>query len=177
MTDAVQMLTNLANIQPNMYKLVTGAAYIIGLSFIFRALYHLKIYGELRTMMASQTGLKEPIAYLFVGTMLLYLPTGFGTVMQTSFGYESVLAYSNWRLGGGMAFTPGGRAILRLVQLMGVIAFVKGWVILAKSVGQGGAGQGNTTGKALTHILGGVAGINIVGTANIISSTLGVSFF
>jgi intracellular multiplication protein IcmC len=177
MTDAVQMLTNLANVQPNVYKLVTGAAYIIGLSFIFRALYHLKIYGELRTMMASQTGLKEPLMYLFAGAMLLYLPTGFGTVMQTSFGYDSVLAYSDWQLGGGMAFTPGGRAILMLVQLVGVIAFIKGWMILARSIGQGGASQGNTTGKALTHILGGVAGMNIVGTANVIASTLGISFF
>ncbi|NKB46539.1 MAG: type IV secretion protein IcmC [Legionellales bacterium] len=177
MADAVQMLTNLASVQPNLYKLVTGAAYVIGLAFIFRALYHLKIYGELRTMMASQTGLKEPLAYLFVGTMLLYLPTGFSTVMQTAFGYDNVLAYTDWRTTSGSITGPGGVAILRLVQLVGAIAFVKGWMILARSAGQGGGAQGNTTGKGLTHIFGGVAGMNIVGTANVISSTLGVSFF
>jgi len=176
MLNIQQIIINLGNSIGSLHSLVVGITFVIGMMFIFRALYHLKIYGELRTMMASQTGLKEPMAYIFVGAVFLWLPTGFSMVMQTTFGYDNPLAYSEWQ--GSFANSisgPSGTAFLRLIQFVGLIAFVRGWMTLVKLATSQGAAQGQSYGKGLTHILGGVLAMNIVGTANVVWNTFGES--
>lgn len=171
--DVSQMLINLGESIDPIYRMVTGGAYLLGILFAFKALYQLKIYGELRTMMSSQTSLKEPLSYLLVAGIFIYLPTGFQMVMMSTFGYDNPLAYSSWPSEGGIDLSPTAVVVLRIVQLVGVIAFVRGWILMAKSSGQGGGGA---FGKGLVHVLGGVAAMNIVGAAVIVSNTLGVSF-
>ena len=60
-------------------------------------------------------------------------------------------------------------ALLGLVQVMGVIAFIRGWVLLGHA-GEQNAQQG-MFGKGLTHIIGGILAINIVGTKDLIWNT------
>lgn len=175
MIDVSQMILNLGTSIDPIYRMVTGVAYLLGVIFAFKALYHLKIYGELRTMMSSNTSIKEPLAYLFVAAIFIYIPTGFHMVMMSTFGYENPLAYSSWPSAGGIDLNPTSIVILRIIQLIGVIAFVRGWVLLARSASQAGGGQGGSFGKGLIHVVGGVFAMNIVGTAVIISNTLGLS--
>ncbi|WP_010597188.1 hypothetical protein [Rickettsiella massiliensis] len=59
------MLTRLNGEFPSFYRLITASAYMIGIAFIFRGVYQLKVYGDLRTMMSVQTNFKA--------TMLLFL--------------------------------------------------------------------------------------------------------
>jgi len=169
--DASQMLINLGSSVGPMYQLVTGGAYLIGILFAVKALYQLKVYGEMRTMMGGQTSLKEPLMYLFVAGVFIYLPTGFSMMMETTFGYDNPLAYDQWPSANGVSLSAASIVILSIVQLIGVIAFVRGWVLLAK-----GGQQGGGIGKGLVHIFGGVIAMNIVGAAVIISNTLGVQF-
>ncbi|MBS0359409.1 MAG: type IV secretion protein IcmC [Proteobacteria bacterium] len=174
-TSAQDMLISLNHSLGPVWHLVTGLAYILGIGFMFKAIYHLKVYGELRTMMASNTGLKEPIAYLIVGAVFAYLPTGLDIVMNTTFGSTSILQYSDWVGAGGVTNPSAMIAVFRLVQLIGVIAFIRGWVLVAQASKHGGGGQA-TYGKGLTHIIGGILAINIIATSNILSNTLGISF-
>lgn len=167
-------LTHLAGSIDQVYTMVTGAAYVIGISFAFKALYSLKVYGELRTMMASNASVKEPLTYLIVAAVFIYLPTGFGIIMSTTFGYKNVLAYSQLPSSFDLDESNGGFALLKLLQLIGVIAFVRGWVLLARSQGQGA--QPGGMGKGLTHVFGGVLLMNIVGTLDVVYNTLGISF-
>ena len=167
-------LKHLAGSVDQIYKLVTGAAYVIGCSLAFKALYTLKVYGELRTMMASQSSLKEPLTYLMVAAIFIFLPTGFGIMMNTTFGESNVLAYSQLSTALDLTESNGGIALLSILQLIGVIAFVRGWVLLARSQGQGA--QPGTMGKAITHVFGGVMLMNIVATVNIMYNTLGIKF-
>lgn len=171
--DAADMLNRITQQIPAFEKLVTGACYILGIGLVFKAMYHLKVYGEARTMMSVQSSLSTPLTYLFVGAALIFSPTFIASSLQTVFGSDSLLAYSQW--GGYSAY--GGtmmNAIFRCVQFVGLIAFFRGWVLMTHATG--GQSQPGVFGKALTHILGGILALNIVATANILQETLGVSF-
>jgi intracellular multiplication protein IcmC len=171
----VDVLTNLANSLAPVQRMITGAAYVMGVAFLFKALYTLRVYGESRTMMSTNQSIKEPILYLMVGAVFIYLPTAFSTLMQTTFGYTSVLQFAAVSgrndtlsfLGGNNAM---GRALAMIIQVVGLIAFVRGWILLARSASQGQPPGG--TGKGLMHIFGGILAINVLGTIEVINNTL-----
>lgn len=173
MTDVAQMLVNLSAAYDPIMKMISGGAYTMGAAFAFMGIYQLKEYGEARTMMSSQTSLKAPLTYLIVAAVLVYLPTAVDILMMSSFGNTgSPLTYST---AGGSALVPADvtYAVLRLVQIVGLIAFIRGWVLLAQASKQGAQ---PALGKALTHIIGGILAINILGTKDVIGATFGVTF-
>ena len=172
--DAGQMLISLGESLPYIYRMVTGAAYVIGIGFAVAGLYHLKVYGELRTMMSSQTGLKQPVAYLFVAAIFIFIPTGFGMVMNSTFGYENVLSYQQWPTRSGYPISREAIIVLQIIQLIGILSFIRGWILIQRSTSQQ---QQGGFGKGLTHVVAGVFAANIVGTAVILSNTLGIRFF
>jgi len=175
-TSQANILTNIANSLLPVERMLTGAAYLIGLSFAFKAIYSLKIYGEARTMSSSSTSIKEPVVYLLVAGVFIYLPTAFQVMMNTTFGYSSVLAYgpvssSNKTL--NSLFGPDslvGRPLALIIQTIGLVAFIRGWVLIARSASQGQPPGG--TGKGMVHVFGGILAMNIVGTLQIINNTL-----
>lgn len=170
------ILTNLANNLLPVERLITGGAYLIGCAFLFKAIYTLKVYGEARTMMSSNASIKEPVLYLVVGVMLIYFPTGLSIFMQTSFGYTNVLEYApisssnqtlNYLFGSSSTV---GRPLVIIIQVIGLTAFVRGWVLIARSAAQGQPPGG--TGKGLMHVFGGMLAVNIVGTLQVLNNTL-----
>jgi intracellular multiplication protein IcmC len=171
----IDVLSNLAQSLIPVQRMVTGAAYVIGLTFAIKALMTLKAHADNRSQMSSG-GLKEPLLYFLVSAMLIYLPSGFEVLMNTTFGYSNVLAYapvsthstlldSLFGAGSGL-----GQTLTIIIQTIGVIAFVRGWVLIARSATQG-QGQGGV-GKGITHVFGGILAMNIVGTMEIINNTL-----
>lgn len=174
-TDAKTMLINISKFVPDFWRLITAGAYLLGILFIFKAFYKLKVYGEARAMMSSQSSMKEPATYILVGSALMYYPTMRDRMVTTVFGDDSILKYSDWS-GPNSMKGYSTEAIFMIVQLIGLIAFIRGWILLSHTAGQQGA-QPGTFGKALTHIFGGVLAMNIVGTINILQTSLGVSFF
>ncbi|ADG23752.1 type IVB secretion system protein IcmC/DotE [Legionella pneumophila serogroup 1] len=171
------ILANIANQLEPVQRLITGGAYLIGCAFIFKAIYSLKVYGEARTMMSSNTSMKEPVMYLMVGALLIYFPSLVSSVLQTTFGYSNPLAYSGGVSSGSdtisALFGSGslvGRPLVMIIRVIGLIAFVRGWVLIARSASQGQPPGG--TGKGLIHVFGGILAINIVGTVDMINNTL-----
>lgn len=172
--NAQDMLLNLQQSLPGLFHLAVGGAYFIGIVMVFKGLYDLKQYGESRTMMSGQRDIKAPLFELMVGTLCIYSPTAFSSVMMSTFGYSSVLAYNDLSTSSGEALSPSAEVILQIIQVMGVFAFVRGWVLLARSAS--GAGQHGVFAKGLAHVFGGVFAINIVGTCNVIAATFGITF-
>ena len=170
--DSANMLVNLSNSYAGIWKLVTGGAYLMGIGLAMRGIYYLKLYGEARTMMSSQANLKIPVIYLFVSGILMYLPETAHVFIMSVFGTPDVtpLSYNTSKMGG--LSIQATNAMLGFVQIVGLVSFVRGWMIIVKSA-QGGA-QGVSFGKGLTHIVGGILAINIVGTKNALWSTLGI---
>ncbi len=155
---------------PSLWKLATGAAYLIGMIFIFRAVYQLKVYGDLRTMMSTQTNFKSTMVLFIVGTALMYLPTAFKVMLYSSFGTTSpddIMSYQS-----GSSSDMATNAVLHVVQFIGLISFIRGWIQLTKSSNAGGH---DSFSKAVTHILGGVFAINIGGLKHMFEATFGAS--
>ncbi len=177
----IDILSNVAASLLSIERLVTATAYLIGLSFAVKALYSLKVYGEARSMMSQSSSIKEPVIYLLVSALLIYIPTGFQIMLNTTFGVgSSVLAYapvsSQSPLISGL-FGPGsqvGESLTIIIQVIGVIAFVRGWVLIARGATHGQ--PPGATGQGLMHVFGGVLAINIIGTLEVFNNTLyGVS--
>jgi intracellular multiplication protein IcmC len=164
--DAIKMLENLSNSYPALMKLITAFCYILGFLLILRGVFYLKMYGELRTMMSTQTSAKIPLILIFVGSLFVFLPSTYNIVSISFFGSSSVLSYDQ------VTSTMNPlllKAIVGLVQIIGLISFIKGWMILVAHAQQPG-GQA-TVGKALTHIIGGLCAYNVLGFTNVIWNT------
>jgi intracellular multiplication protein IcmC len=171
--DSVSVLTNIAHSLVPVQSLITAGAYVMGIAFGLKALITLKSHSESRSgMSGGNSSIKEPLIYLAVGGLLIYFPTTFSVFMNTTFGYSSVLEYSqqstlsDW-LGGNNEL---GLAVTTIIQTIGLYAFVRGWVLVvrASSTGQPPGGVG----KGLTHVFGGILAINIVGTIELVNNTL-----
>lgn len=169
----IDVLTNIANSLIQVEYLVTGAAYLMGIGFAIKAFFTLKSHGEQRSSLSGVGSMKEAIVYIFVAMMLLYFPTAFEALMNTTFGYSSVLAYSQNPYLTGILGSDSqvGNSITIIIQVIGLFAFIRGWIMIARGANQGGQSQGQT-GKGLMHVFGGILAMNIVGTIEVITNTL-----
>ncbi len=166
------IFSNLAQSYPQLWQLLTGISYLLGVAFIVKSLFMMKHYNDTRTnAMAQQGTFKAPLVTMIIGAALLFWPSTLATLMQTGFGYDQAqdIAY--------MSYIPGVdstslQAVLGFIQIVGFIAFIRGWVELMNHHShQQGGGQGS--GKAWTHIIGGILAVNIVGTQELIWNTFG----
>jgi intracellular multiplication protein IcmC len=169
------ILANIAESLIPIERLVTGAAYLIGIALIMKGILTLKNHAESRGQGGSNS-IKEPFVYFFVGGMLVYFPTGFEVLMNSTFGYSNVLAYApqnsqspliNALFGSNSTI---GADLALFIQVVGVFAFVKGWLLITRSAGTGQPPGG--TGKGMMHVFGGILAMNIVGTLQVINNTL-----
>ncbi|MDP3559240.1 MAG: type IV secretion protein IcmC [Legionellaceae bacterium] len=170
------MLANLANNLGSVQTLIKVVAYVMGFAFGIKGIMSLRHLSESRG--GGQQSGKEVVAYFIAAAALVSLPTTISIVLQSSFGSSNILAYSpinSSNAAFSALFGSGstvGRSLVMIIQTIGYVAFVRGFVLLTKSgSGQGGQQSGGI-GKGLTHILGGILAINIVGTLQIINNTL-----
>ena len=94
--------------------------------------------------------------------------------MNSTFGYHNVMQYSEFPSSSGNSLSPSAQILLNIVQVVGAFAFVKGWVLLSRSAGQGA--QQGMFGKGMMHVVGGVMAMNVVGTFNIVANTFNITF-
>ena len=136
------MLVNIAQQLPALMQMVTAIAYVIGMYFVVCGMFKLKQYGESRTMMSGQHHLKEPMFFLIVGALLLYLPSSVQVGMSTFWANPNPYGY----------FTQTDQwsqfliFVFWLCSLSVPIAFIRGFVILSHLGGQGQSrhiGQGH----------------------------------
>lgn len=165
------MLVSITNEFPNIYRLVTATAYIMGIAFIFRGVYQLKVYGDLRTMMSVQTNFRASMMLLLAGTALLYAPTAFKSMLLSTFATTTVTDPMGYGPARGMWGPLASQAVLRFIQLIGTISFIRGWAQLTHVSNPNGR---STMGKAITHIIAGLLAVNIEGTREMLQASLGI---
>jgi len=172
-TNQTQIIVNIGNQMPAVELMISGAAYVMGIAFAVKGLIGLKELGDSR----SQTGgLKEPLAYFLVSSVLIYLPTVFTIMLNSTFGYSNALTYSAVTSSNStmsQLFGPQsqvGPALAIIIQTIGLGAFVRGWLLILSSSTKGQPPGG--TGKGFTHIIGGIFAMNVVGTLQLINNTL-----
>ncbi|MCW5590368.1 MAG: hypothetical protein KIT27_11995 [Legionellales bacterium] len=166
------MLSSIVSNIPDITILISAFSYISGLFFCLRATYALKEYGELRTMMSSQTSLIKPITLYVVGALLLYFPTTYHYAIETFFGQANPTPYeyqsTNYASWDGII-----SVVIQILEIIGIIAFMRGLFMLSALGGH--QSPHGTIGKAFTHIVGGILSMNIVGFSHAIEGTLGIT--
>ncbi len=151
---------------------VAATSYVMGVVFITVAVFKLKRYGEMRTMMSSNVNIAGKISLIIVGLMLLYLPTTLETFNLTIFGNSQVELFSDQQNFG--AASEVMKVVVLAIRLIGLISFVRGCVILSKLGAEGGA-QPGMMGKGMLHIIGGILAWNILATWNVVLASIGYS--
>lgn len=165
------MITNFAASIPNLMRLVTAAAYVLGMSMIIASVMGMKHFGELRMMSSREHGVWGPLIGLMIGSAMLYLPTTVETVLSTFWQSTNPYAYITENTAANAALV---NACYSIIQLIGTIAFIRGLMILRQSGSE--RGQPHMLGKGLTHLIGGILCINIYGTLNTLEESVGMLF-
>jgi hypothetical protein len=161
------MLTNFATAVPNLMQLVTAATYILGMFFMIASIMGMKHFGEMRTMMSQEHGIVGPLVEFCVGAAMIYLPSTIKSGLSTFWVSPNPYAYLDAATD---QYTTFINACYSIIQLIGVIAFIRGLIIL-KNVGSGRSQD--TIGKAAAHITGGVMCINMYTTIEMLQATVG----
>ena len=163
------ILGNLQNNFPAVMRMLFAMSYVLGIYFVMMSVFRLVQYGTRTVFNMAQMSLMGTISYLLIGSVLLFLPAMFQSSVESLWGVgssQSLLAYP-------ADIPPRFESILApifdLVRVIGLIAFIKGWAMLAKS--GGGQGQPGQKGKSVMHIIGGVLALNIVGTLAVLQAT------
>ena len=169
------MITNLTATAASFEGLVVAVSYITGIAMIFRALAMYRAFGQTITQTSARGEIAGPMVFLVVGAALIYLPSTIQSSLQTLFadsssspirdmiGYTTVSTFARWN--------QLSAVIVQYLRLLGLIAFVRGWIMLSKMGHQGS--QPGQLSKGITHLVGGIMLFNLVDTINIIAYTFG----
>lgn len=167
---AESMLVNIATQVPSFMRLVTAIAYVMGMYFIIAGIMKLKHAGESRTYMSQEHSLKGPLVFIAVGAALLYLPTsvqiGLSTFWTEPNPYGYLKQQDQWAQFINTCYI--------IIQLIGVVSFIRGLVILSHVSGHGG--QPGTFGRGVTHVIAGIFCINIYQFVQVVLNTLGIQY-
>jgi uncharacterized membrane protein len=132
--NTVDLITIIGNISQSLYpvqKMISGLAYILGIIFFYTAIEKLLKIGDKRTQSSSHDKMYTPVMYLFMGALLVYLPSALPTMAATAFGVGNVLTYAS--------YNPLNvySSVGLLIRTVGVIWFVRGCVLVAHASNPG----------------------------------------
>lgn len=174
--DPSTWLTNfVVNIKDPLFMTVSILGWIMGVLFIIKGLNKLAKYGT----DPKAYSMPNIVVNLVVGSMLLSLSASLNLMLNSVFG-STVIGngnFDNWQVfknfsGDTTAFKNSVKAALNFFQVVGAIAFLRGFLIIKNSVE--GSGQA-TMAQGLTHLIGGTLAINIFNVLQIMNTTMGVN--
>lgn len=155
---------------PAIVKFVAVGAKLIGVMLLLKVIYMLP---HLET--GKETGSK--VLWTLISAIGLYtFPALFTTIMETMGGVDTYSTGASNPLTAAYAsssrdnsFNGAIASVLMFVQMLGAIAFVRGMLIL-KALGENKDGA---MGRALTHIFGGAAAMNVSWAITMLANTIG----
>ncbi|HAX91949.1 MAG TPA: hypothetical protein DCY07_07060 [Rhodospirillaceae bacterium] len=171
------MMTNFVkNIHGPMTSLLSMISVLVGLTFIVKGL----LAGVKTGTDPRAASPKSIIVHLVIGAILISIGGVLPDILMTLFGAGDVSNMSNFSilgwsgissLGGDMtAANNAAKAILAFVQIVGLIAFLRGWLVVKAAIEGGGQA---TIPQGITFIVGGAMAINIDVMLSVLDSTFG----
>jgi intracellular multiplication protein IcmC len=147
--------------------------YVVGVGFVFSGINRLKKLGHRTAFMNVDAGVTGPMMLVIIGACLTALPTFLTSINKTIYNEGSIAAAADLAYAkSNTDFIQQIKPVIFIIQLIGMIALLRGFLILSKATGQGA--QPGTISKGFIHIIGGVLAVNIVATANVFTKTFGV---
>ena len=158
----IVMLGNLSRSLDSVERLVAGLAYVLGLFLMLEGLFKFKIAVESTARQGS--GFWTPLFYILIGAGLIFLPSTLTILSNTTFGYSNVLQYTT-------VSNPYNifQSIQILVQLAGLIWFVRGCTLLTMSTAPG---EHDFGAKGLAFIVAGILAMNFSATMGAVNYIL-----
>jgi len=169
------MMQNLVNnIYDPMLVVLQFLCFVIGAFLVYRGLLKGSKIGTDPRAAATHS----IVVNLVAGAVLLSIAGMIPVMLSTIFGSEDVKDFSsiiNWsKITGGSVDTTKAdltiKAILMFIQIVGAIAFIRGWLIIKNAVE--GTSQ-NTVPQGFTHVIGGTMALNIGQMLVIFDKTFG----
>lgn len=167
-----QIFSNIGlQIDPIMNFLIV-LCYVIGAGLSISAIMKLKKYGTRTAFMSVEMSLVGPFLQFFIGVALFYMPNFIAAINVTIFtssGVENTLSYTSSSVDYDSYVEP----VLGVIQIIGMISFIRGWVMLSKATNPGQ--QPGAISKGITHVVGGILAVNIRTFITVIYQTLGLT--
>ena len=180
MTQAASFESIFANLDQSLnqiYPVLISLCYLLGVFFILKAFFMLKKMGYKTAFMHAGSSMIGPAAVLITGVVLMYTPKVLEIFFLTLYGTKEVTAVNGWAgVSGDSSIATWESAIkpmIGVIQVIGLCAFIKGWVHIMKATGEN-APPGNLS-KGVMHVFAGVLSINITGTIDVINRSIGLS--
>lgn len=186
--DIQDILTNLQTILNPALRMLLAFSFIIGIWFILKGLLKLKAFALPLTQTTQPGELSGPIMYLFIGAVLIYIPTSTDVLSATLFGSVPSLfggggSPNVYQLGSASAQLMGYASVslesqwatlidtvVYYMQFIGFLAFLRGWIILSHATQS--HGQQDALVKGIIHIVGGILAINFLPLVQAVSNTI-----
>lgn len=169
--DFIKILTNLTADAKSIFKLTTIISYVIGFWLVIAALMGLR-RSELGSSGSQGGGIAGPIIKFFIGIALIYLPSTIDLTVSAFWGSGGAntgsLAYATIQ----SPFEVFRDAAIMIVRLIGLVAFISGFVELAHSSDQ--QAQPGSVAKGMLRVFGGVLALNVVATIRILGGVFGI---
>lgn len=169
--DIGQMFANLSSSSLALMKLVSGCAFVMGLFLAYRSAVAFKEYAD----GGGRTQLKTPFGIMIAATLMIAFPGTINMATETlSLGQNTGGVLSETGGGGGAVgmMSAALTGVLLFVKLVGHIAIFRG-ILMLKKIAEGQ--QGAEVGRALTHIFGGAAAVNINATISLLANSVGMT--
>ena len=146
--------------------------YIVGIVMIFSGVNKLKRLGHRTAFMNVDSGVTGPLTMLAIGAALIFMPSFLVVLNKSIWGSPDIadlneLAYTLDDDGMEAKLRP----VVMIIQFIGLVAMLRGFLILTKVTGQGA--QPGTISKGVIHIFGGIMAVNITKTVGIAINTFG----
>lgn len=169
--DMAQVFSNIGmQVDPIMNFLVV-LCYVVGVGLSVSAVMKLKKYGTRTAFMSVEMSMVGPMIQFFIGVALFYSPMFIASLNLTIFsssGVEYELSYTSSTIDYDTYVEP----VLGVIQIIGMIAFIRGWTMLSKATNPGQ--QPGAISKGLTHVVGGLLAVNIRTFITVVYQTLGL---
>ncbi len=160
--DLVRMIGNLSQSLIPVQALITGLGYLIGILFFITAIGKFRKIGDARASGGSHERMFVPVAYIFGGAILIFLPSSLPVLSSTLFGSSSILEYTT--------YNPYNvySAMRVVVQTMGILWFLRGCVLLVHA-SEPSVKEGP---KGLVFIFAGIMAMNFEASIGVINYIL-----
>jgi len=196
--DVQDILVNLSKILDPAMVMLLSVSFISGIVMILRGLLMLKSFSMPLTQATKPGEISGPLLYIFVGTILVYIPSSTDILSSTLFGVGVNSIFPNRPTGAGntSTFQPSlesmGQAstqimgyftgsiesqwatlidtIVLYMQFIGFLAFLRAWYIVASDVKT--RAQPGSISKVIVHIVGGILAINFLPLVNAVQNTI-----
>lgn len=166
---AMTMLLTFGESIPGLWNFVQAMCFVVAMFLFGFSMFKLKRIGERK----SDDGAMSVVMTLLAATGLFYLSSSLDTFLVSTFGTSTIMTYTTSTILDADGI-KAARVVIGFVNLIGLIAFARGWYAL-KMLGSGGGHKEDTAKRAIVLLVGGTFCLNIVALSEVLQKSLGIS--